>query len=372
MPSTIAVAEVHRLLEEKADVALIDVREPFQRAAGRIAQAHWIPRSSLELEIESKARREQQVVVFCQSGSQSLLAAETLAKMGYRRVASMAGGFDRRIAEDLPTEGGHLLTGEQRERYRRHLVLPQIGEEGQRRLLDARVAIAGVGGLGSPVALYLAAAGVGTLGLIDSDVVDISNLQRQVLHGTDRLGVPKTESGRRALAALDPAIKVVAIQERLGRDNVLELLKGYDLVVNACDNFATRYLLNDACVMLGKPNVDGAVFRFEGQVDRCTSRSRARVTGACSPAAASRARPSCAEAGVLGVLPGVIGLLQANEAIKLLLGIGEPLVGRLLTFDALKAEFHALKVRRDPRCPVCGDGATPTLGEYAEGCAAPK
>jgi sulfur-carrier protein adenylyltransferase/sulfurtransferase len=361
--------EVHGLLTAHAPVKLIDVREADEYAGGRLPGALHIPRGFLELRIEERAARDEQLVLYCAGGTRSALAAATLQHMGYTRVASLAGGFNRWSDAHLPVEKPRVLTPAQKERYRRHLTLPEVGEQGQAKLLDARVLLLGAGGLGSPAALYLAAAGVGTLGLIDADVVDVSNLQRQVLHTHARAGLPKVDSARVALEALNPEVKVVPVRERLTSDNALRLLEGYDLVLDGGDNFPTRYLLNDACVLLGLPNVHGSVFRFEGQVTTFVPGQ-----GPCyrclypTPPPAELA-PSCAEAGVLGVLPGLIGLLQANEALKLLLGVGEPLIGRLLTFDALGTRVQELKLRRDPRCPVCAPGAKVELIDYEHFCA---
>jgi molybdopterin/thiamine biosynthesis adenylyltransferase len=288
--------------------------------------------------------------------------------MGYARVASMAGGYGRWSDLGYPVERPRVMRAEQKERYRRHLAIPEVGEAGQAKLLGAKVLLVGAGGLGSPAALYLAAAGVGTLGLVDSDVVDLSNLQRQVLHSTRTLGMPKTESAAAALRDLNPDVKVVPFQERLTRENALRILTGWDVIVDGGDNFPTRYLVNDASLLLRVPVVHGSVYRFEGQVTvfwpghgpcyRC-------LYPAPPP---PELAPSCAEAGVLGILPGVIGLLQATEAVKLILGIGTPLAGRLLAFDALAGAFQELRLRRDPACPVCRDGASIELIDYEAFC----
>lgn len=364
----VSIEEVKRLLEERASVKLIDVREGDEYAGGRLPNAVHIPRGYLELRIEEKAGRDEELILYCAGGTRSALAARTLQQMGYTRVASLAGGYNRWSDAAYPVEKPVVLTPAQKERYRRHLILPEVGEEGQAKLLSSKVLLLGAGGLGSPAALYLAAAGVGTLGIIDSDVVDLSNLQRQVIHTVEHAGKPKVESARAAIAALNPDVKVVPFGERLTSDNVLRILEGFDLVLDGGDNFPTRYLLNDACVMLGKPNIHGSIFRFEGQVTtfipgqgpcyRC-------LYPAPPPAEFS---PSCAEAGVLGVLPGIIGLLQSNEALKLLLGKGQSLAGRLLTFDALGTHFQELKLRRDPKCPVCAPGAKVELIDYEQFC----
>lgn len=364
----VSVSDVKRLLDEHSPVKLIDVREGEEFAGGKIPGAMSIPRGYLELRIEEKAKRDEPLVLYCAGGTRSALAAKTLREMGYQNVSSMAGGYNRWSDSGFPVEKPFVLTNEQKERYRRHLVIPEVGEEGQAKLLRSKVLLMGAGGLGSPAALYLAAAGVGTLGVVDMDVVDLSNLQRQVIHTQDRAGKPKTESARMTIQALNPDVKVVPFQERLTSENVLRVLEGFDMVIDGGDNFPTRYLLNDACVVLNKPNIHGSIYRFEGQVTTFIPHQ-----GPCyrclypMPPPAEMA-PSCAEAGVLGVLPGIIGLLQANEALKLILGVGEPLVGRLLTFDALETRFSELKLRRDPSCPVCADGAKVEFIDYEQFC----
>src|SRR5215468_9386310 len=365
----VSVADVKRNLDERSPVRLIDVRESEEFAAGKIPGAVSIPRGFLELRIEEKAKRDELLILYCAGGTRSALAAKTLREMGYENVASMAGGYNRWSDSGFPVEKPFVLTAEQKERYRRHLVIPEVGEEGQAKLLKSKVLLMGAGGLGSPAALYLAAAGVGTLGIVDMDVVDLSNLQRQVIHTNDRAGQPKTESARETIQALNPDVKVVPFQERLTSHNVERILQQFDLVIDGGDNFPTRYLLNDACVVLNKPNIHGSIYRFEGQVTTFVPGQ-----GPCyrclypQPPPADMA-PSCAEAGVLGVLPGIIGLFQANEALKLLLGAGEPLIGRLLTFDALGTRFSELKLRRDPQCPVCSDGAKVEFIDYEQFCA---
>jgi len=364
----VSVADVKRNLDERSPVRLIDVRESEEFAAGKIPGAVSIPRGFLELRIEEKAKRDELLILYCAGGTRSALAAKTLREMGYENVASMAGGYNRWSDSGFPVEKPFVLTAEQKERYRRHLVIPEVGEEGQAKLLKSKVLLMGAGGLGSPAALYLAAAGVGTLGVVDMDVVDLSNLQRQVIHTQDRSGKPKTESARMSIQALNPDVKVIPFQERLTSQNVIRVLEGFDMVLDGGDNFPTRYLLNDACVVLNKPNIHGSIYRFEGQVTTFIPRK-----GPCyrclypTPPPADMA-PSCAEAGVLGVLPGLVGLIQANEALKLILGIGEPLVGRLLTLDALETRFSELKLRRDPNCPVCADGAKVEFIDYEQFC----
>jgi molybdopterin/thiamine biosynthesis adenylyltransferase/rhodanese-related sulfurtransferase len=366
----ISADALKRLMDGGASPKLIDVRETDEVAEGRLPGALHVPRGYLELRIEEKARRDEPLVLYCAGGTRSALAARTLLAMGYQDVCSLAGGYTRWTDAALPVETPKMLTADQRARYRRHLTLPEVGEEGQAKLLDAKVLLLGAGGLGSPAALYLAAAGVGTIGLVDADVVDVSNLQRQVIHTTERAGMPKTQSAEAALRALNPDVQVKSFPERLTSDNALRILEGFDLVIDGGDNFPTRYLLNDASLITGIPCIHGSVFRFEGQVTTFVPRQ-----GPCyrclypKPPPPSLA-PSCAEAGVLGVLPGIVGLLQANEALKLILSQGTPLVGRLLTFDALETRFVELKLRRDPRCPVCADGTEVKLVDYDGFCAA--
>lgn len=366
----VPVEHVKQLLDQRRAFKLIDVREGEEYAAGRLPGALSIPRGFLELRIEEKAARDDELVLYCAGGTRSALAAKTLKDMGYLNVFSMAGGYSRWHDASYPVEKPVVLTAEQKERYRRHLAIPEVGEEGQARLLASKVLLMGVGGLGSPAALYLAAAGVGTLGIIDMDVVDLSNLQRQVIHTRERAGMPKTESALEAIRALNPDVKVLPFQERLTSQNVLRILEPFDLVLDGGDNFPTRYLLNDACVMLKKPNIHGSIYRFEGQVTAFVPGKGPCYRCLYPKPPSPEMAPSCAEAGVLGVLPGLIGLFQATEALKLLLGIGEPLVGRLLNFDALSTHFQQLKIRRDPACPVCREGAQVELIDYEQFCSA--
>lgn len=351
--------EVKAQLDGGEKVHLIDVRERDEFVEGHIEGSDFIPRGFLDLKIENAVPdKESTVLLYCAGGTRSALAARALQEIGYSDVRSMAGGFTAWKRKGYPVHIEKAMSPEQLNRYSRHLIIPEIGEKGQRKLLDAKVLMLGAGGLGSPVALYLAAAGIGKLGLIDSDVVDRSNLQRQILHTDARVGEPKVDSAEQAIKALNPDVEVVKYQEWLTSENVLEIFEGWDIVVDGGDNFATRYLVNDACVHLGIPNVHGSVFRFEGQVTTFDP-SRGGPCYRClypEPPPAELA-PSCQEAGVLGVLPGIIGLLQAIEVIKLAADIGEPLIGRLLTFDGLKTEFRTLKLRRDPECSVCGDNA---------------
>jgi molybdopterin/thiamine biosynthesis adenylyltransferase/rhodanese-related sulfurtransferase len=340
--------------EGGAPPVLIDVRERDEYEQGFIPQAQWVPRGFLELKVEDMVpERDREVILYCAGGTRSALAARSLRELGYTNVASLAGGFRAWKNAGLAFDRPRSLSPEQVKRYSRHIMLPEVGEAGQGKLLDAKVLCLGAGGLGSPSALYLAAAGVGTIGIVDDDVVDESNLQRQVLHNLERLGMPKVESARKTLQLLNPDVKVVGHQTRLTSENILEILAGYDLVVDGADNFPTRYLLNDAALKLGKPVVHASIFRFEGQLTTFLPDQ-----GPCyrclypDPPPPGMA-PSCQEAGVLGVLPGIVGCLQANEAIKLILGAGQSLSGRLLVFDALGTKFRTLKLRKDPECKVC-------------------
>jgi molybdopterin/thiamine biosynthesis adenylyltransferase/rhodanese-related sulfurtransferase len=332
----------------------LDVREPDEYTQGTVPGSVHIPRGQLETNVEGRIPdRDAELVVYCAGGTRSAFAAKTLADLGYTNVVSMAGGFNRWKDEGRSWKVPQSLTPEQRNRYQRHLLLPEVGEVGQLKLLDSKVLLLGAGGLGSPAALYLAAAGVGTIGVIDMDVVDASNLQRQVLHNMDRIGERKVDSAKKTLTALNPDVNVVTYDTRLGADNVLDIIDGYDVIVDGTDNFPTRYLVNDASLLKRIPVVYGAIFRFEGQVSVFHP-----YVGPCyrcllpEPPPAELA-PSCSEAGVLGVLPGIIGSLQAMEAIKLLLGLGDPLTGRLLAYDAMETSFRIFKVRRDPECPAC-------------------
>jgi molybdopterin/thiamine biosynthesis adenylyltransferase/rhodanese-related sulfurtransferase len=334
---------------------IVDVREPEEWGAGHIPGAVHVPKSYFESRIEGTVpNRDQHVVLYCASGNRSAWAARTLIEdLGYEHVESMTGGFTLWKDRGYEVETPRTLTAEQRERYSRHLLLPEVGPEGQQRLLDAKVLLLGAGGLGSPAALYLAAAGVGTLGIVDNDEVDLSNLQRQVIHSSERIGVPKVDSAEQTINALNPDVKVEKYPVRLGADNIVEIISGYDIVVDGLDNFPTRYLLNDASVRLRIPVVSAAILGFEGQLSVFKP-----YDGPCYrclfpvPPPAELA-PSCGANGVLGVLPGTMGLLQATEVIKLILDEGEPLIGRLLMYDALGARVTEVKVRRDPDCPIC-------------------
>ncbi|MDE1960747.1 MAG: molybdopterin-synthase adenylyltransferase MoeB [Xanthomonadaceae bacterium] len=353
------IAPTEALRRQQGGAILIDVREDDERAAGKPAGAIGVPLGELAERIQAIVpNRATSIALSCAHGQRSLYAAAVLHQLGYERLASVDGGFVRWAAEGLPVERG-ALDADAAERYSRHLLLPEVGVAGQQRLMQAHVALVGAGGLGSPAGLYLAAAGVGTLTLIDDDKVEKSNLQRQVLHADARVGLPKTESARIALNALNPGVRIETRRARLRAANVERLIRDHDVVIDGADNFPTRYLLDAACRRLRIPLVYGAVHRFTGQVSVFDARDAASPCYRClfpEPPAAADA-PNCAEAGVLGVLPGIIGLLQTNEAIKLLLGIGQSLVGRLLCFDALAASFRELKLPRDPRCPGCGAGA---------------
>ncbi len=355
--------------------AIIDVREADEHAAGAIPSAVWIPRGFLEMRIARHvADAAAPVVVYCQSGVRSLFAARSLAELGYTNVRSLAGGFTAWKRAGLPWEMPQTLRSDQETRYSRHTLLPEVGVAGQIKLLAAKVVCIGAGGLGSPSSMYLAAAGIGTLGMIDDDVVDASNLQRQILHGTDRLGTPKTESAEKTIKNLNPDVQVVQHRARLTSHNALDLLGRYDVIIDGADNFATRYLVNDCALKLGKPVIHASIFRFEGQLTVFPGSGSPCYRCLYPQPPPPEEAPSCAEGGVLGVLPGTMGVLQATEAIKLVLGLGDTLAGRLLVYDALKARFRELKLRRDPKCPTCGDGVARSqiqLVDYEQFCAGP-
>jgi molybdopterin/thiamine biosynthesis adenylyltransferase/rhodanese-related sulfurtransferase len=348
----------------------IDVRESTETADGHIPGAELIPRGFLELRIEDKVpNRDEDIVIYCAAGTRSALAAKSLKELGYENVTSMEGGFRAWKGEGYDFEVPDTLSQEQLTRYSRHLLIPEVGEKGQQKLLNSNVLMLGAGGLGSPAAFYLAAAGIGRIGIIDSDIVDRSNLQRQILHTDDSVGDPKVESAAKRLRALNPDIEIVSYNTRLNSDNILEIFEGWDIVVDGGDNFPTRYLVNDACVHLGIPNVTGSVFRFEGQVTVIKPGEGPCYRCLYPEPPPPEFAPSCQEAGVLGVLPGTIGLLQATEVIKVLLDIGKPLVGRLMMYDALDQKFRELKVRRDHNCKMCGEDAVFTgFTEYEQFC----
>jgi molybdopterin/thiamine biosynthesis adenylyltransferase/rhodanese-related sulfurtransferase len=352
------------------DAVVLDVREPDEYEQGALPDAVHIPRGTLETSVEGRIPdKSSHFVVYCAGGTRSAFAAQTMQELGYQDVASVIGGFNRWKDEGRQWSAPRSLSQEQRNRYQRHLLLPEVGETGQLKLLDAKVLLLGAGGLGSPAALYLAAAGVGTLGIIDMDVVDASNLQRQILHNTDRIGERKVDSAKKTLTLINPDVNVVTYDVRLGADNILDIIDGYDVIVDGTDNFPTRYLVNDASLLKRIPVVHGSIFRFEGQATVFNP-----YEGPCyrcmipEPPPAELA-PSCAEAGVLGVLPGIVGSIQAIEAIKVILGIGDTLQGRLLAYDALEQSFRTFKVHRDPHCPACGPDADEiVIAEYDDLC----
>jgi molybdopterin/thiamine biosynthesis adenylyltransferase/rhodanese-related sulfurtransferase len=353
----IDVAALHAQLEIGNRPTLIDVREADEHAQGIIPNAIHIPRGFLELRIEKQIfDRAAPLVLYCAGGTRSLLATRSLMELGYTNVKSLAGGFSGWKKAGLAWEQPVSLRPDQEARYSRHTMLPEVGVAGQVKLLKSKVLCIGAGGLGSPSSMYLAAAGVGTLGMIDDDTVDASNIQRQILHGMDRVGVRKVESAAKTLKNLNPDLVVNQHETRITSDNAIELIKPYDVIIDGADNFATRYLVNDVALRLGKPVVHASIFRFEGQMTVFSAHGSPCYRCLYRQPPPAEEAPSCAEAGVLGVLPGVMGVLQATEAIKLLLGLGDSLAGRLLVYDALKARFRELKLRRDPTCPTCGDG----------------
>jgi sulfur-carrier protein adenylyltransferase/sulfurtransferase len=354
----------HRI--ESGEPVVVDVREQDEWDEGHIPGAVHVPRGHLESRIERLAPdTSRPVVVYCSAGNRSAFAAKTLAELGYEDVVSLAGGFTDWKRNGFPVLLQAGLEAPQRARYSRHLLIPEVGEQGQLKLLDSKILLIGAGGLGSPASLYLAAAGVGRIGIVDADVVDESNLQRQIVHSTESLGEPKVESARRAVEALNPDVEVVAYKERLTSENIERILAdGWEVIVDGADNFPTRYLVNDASVWHDIPVVHGSIYRFEGQVTVFKPHQGPCYRCLFPTPPPPELAPSCAEGGVLGVLPGVIGSLQASEALKLALGIGEPLIGRLLLFDALAATFDEVKLRRDPECPVCGEH--PTITEYVD------
>jgi molybdopterin/thiamine biosynthesis adenylyltransferase/rhodanese-related sulfurtransferase len=367
-----AKARVKEVEAEDLDtdaVTLIDVREPYELAIGRLPGALSLPMSQFGARIREVAPGpDTPIVLYCAVGERSAVAAAALEDAGYTNVASLAGGIKRWMGLGMMTESDNRLTGPDRHRYARHIALPQVGVEGQRRLLDAKVLIVGAGGLGSPAALYLGAAGIGTIGLVDDDVVELSNLQRQILHGTTDEGTPKAASGAHRILEINPHIEVNPHEARLSAENALAILSGYDIIVDGTDNFATRYLINDASLHVGVPVVHGSVFRFEGQVAVFQPNETACYRCVFPAPPPPNLAPSCAEAGVFGVLPGVIGTLQATEVLKLILGIGEPLLGKLLTYDALSQTTHTVRLERNADCASCGLGTPPPLREEAQYC----
>jgi sulfur-carrier protein adenylyltransferase/sulfurtransferase len=368
------VASLDRELKNGAPVVL-DVREADEHAQGMIPSTTYIPRSYLELRIERTVpNRETAIVIYCGSGSRSIWAAKALRDLGYTNVRNLTGGFTAWKRAGLAWEQPISLTADQQSRYSRHVLIPEVGVKGQIALLKSKVLCIGAGGLGSPSSMYLAAAGVGRLGVIDDDVVDASNLQRQILHGTDRVGTAKVDSAEQTIKSLNPDVKVDKYRTRINSENALELMAPYDVIIDGADNFATRYLVNDCALKLGKPVVHASIFRFEGQLTVFPGNGSPCYRCLYPQPPPAEEAPSCAEAGVLGVLPGIMGVLQATEAIKLILGLGNTLAGRLLVYDALATKFRELKLRRDPKCPTCGDGVDRTaipLIDYEQFCAGP-
>jgi molybdopterin/thiamine biosynthesis adenylyltransferase/rhodanese-related sulfurtransferase len=359
-------ARARELLAADEPPLLVDIREQDEWVEGRIPGAVHVPRGHLESRIELAAPdRSAPVVLYCAAGNRSVFAAKTLEELGYENVVSLAGGFTEWKRNGFPTELPRSLDAAKRQRYSRHLLIPEVGEAGQLKLLESRILLIGAGGLGSPSSLYLAAAGVGRLGIVDDDRVDESNLQRQIAHSTETLGEWKAESAKRTINALNPDVEVITYRERLSSENIDRILAdGWDVIVDGTDNFPTRYLLNDASVWHDIPVVHGSVYRFEGQVTVFKPNEGPCYRCLFPQPPPPELAPSCAEGGVLGVLPGIVGTLQANEALKLALGIGDSLIGRLLLFDGLSTEFSEVSLRRDPNCPVCGEH--PTITEYID------
>lgn len=368
--SEVSTAEAEQL---RADGAVIlDVREADEFEQGAIPGAVFIPRGHLEGQVEGRLPdKDAKIVVQCAGGVRSAFAAKTLAELGYTDVVSMEGGFNRWKDEGREWRTPRVLTPEQRNRYQRHLLVPEVGDEGQQRLLDAKVFLLGAGGLGSPAALYLAAAGVGTIGIVDMDVVDASNLQRQIIHNVDRIGDRKVDSAKKTLTALNPDVNVITYDQRLDATNIEEIISGYDVVIDGADNFPVRYMLNDASVKLGIPVIHGSIFRFEGQVTVFDPKRGPTYRDMLPEPPPSEMAPSCAEAGVLGALPGIIGTIQAIEAMKLILGVGTPLIGRYLTFDALDMEFREYKLRIDPNNQVTWENRDQVQVVELEGLCSP-
>lgn len=371
----VTATQVQDNLKAGKPIYVVDVRERDEVMDGYIPGAELIPRGFLELNVEEDVSmdRDAEIVLYCAGGNRSALAARDLAFMGYTNVKSMIGGFKGWKDAGFAFEQGGLLSEGDMQRYSRHIILPEVGEKGQQLLLKGRVLLVGAGGLGCPAALYLAAAGVGKIGLVDADVVDNSNLQRQVLFGESDVGRPKVEAARDRLQELNSSVDVVTHYELLTSHNVFDVVDGYDIIVNGCDNFPTRYLVNDAAVMQGKPVVDGSIFRFEGQVTVYMPGDGPCYRCLYPEPPPPGEVPSCAEGGVLGVLPGIVGVMQATEVVKLILGEGKPLVGRVLLYDAMEMKFRELKLRHDTSCPVCGDAPSITeLIDYQQFCGLPS
>ena len=366
----VTIDEVKAHMENGVRPTLLDVREREEYREGHLEGSVPLPRGFLEMRVEETVPdKSTPIVAYCAGGVRSLIAARTLKEMGYENVTSMSGGYTAWKNAGYKWVADRQFTPDQITRYARHFTLPEVGEQGQAKLLDAKVLCVGAGGLGSPVALYLAAAGVGTIGIADHDTVDMSNLQRQILHTNDRVGMPKVQSAQMTLNALNPDVNVVQFQERLSSDNVMRIIDDFDIVVNGCDNFPTRYLINDACIMAKKILVDGSIFQFEGQVTVVDPNEGPCYRCLFPEPPPPGAAPSCAEAGVLGVLPGLVGCMQALEAIKVILGAGRPLVGRMMQFDTLSAEIRVFTLRNDPNCLVCSENPKITeLIDYEEFC----
>ena len=362
--------EVRQRMSNGGGYRLIDVREKEEYREGHLPGSVSVPRGFLDMRIEEVvADKDAPVILYCAGGTRSQLAGRTVRELGYTNVVSMSGGYGAWKGAGHPWEADKQFTPDQLNRYSRHFLLPEVGEAGQAKLLDAKVLCIGAGGLGSPTAFYLAAAGVGTIGIVDMDVVDVSNLQRQILHTNDRVGMPKVESAQKTLNALNPDIKVIGYQERVTSENIMELIRDYDVIVDGCDNFPTRYLVNDACFIANKPNVHGSIFQFEGQATVFYPHKGPCYRCLFPEPPPPGAAPSCQEAGVLGVLPGLVGCVQALETMKLILGAGKPLIGRMIYFDTLSMELRIHKLRKDPSCPLCGEQPTITgLIDYEEFC----
>jgi adenylyltransferase/sulfurtransferase len=362
--------EVRQRTSNGGGYTVLDVREKEEYREGHLPGSVSVPRGFLDMRIEETVPdKTAPIILYCAGGTRSLLAGRTLHELGYTNLVSMQGGFSAWKNAGLPWQADRQFTPDQLNRYSRHFLLPEVGEAGQAKLLDAKVLCIGAGGLGSPAAFYLAAAGVGTIGIVDMDVVDVSNLQRQILHTNDRVGMPKVESAKKTINALNPDIKVIGYQERVSSENIMELISGYDVIVDGCDNFPTRYLVNDACFIAKKPNVHGSIFQFEGQATVFYPEKGPCYRCLFPEPPPPGAAPSCQEAGVLGVLPGLVGCVQALETMKLILGVGKPLIGRMIYFDTLSMELRMHKLRKDPSCPLCGERPTVTeLIDYEEFC----
>lgn len=367
-----SIDQVKDEIDKGSGRLLLDVREKEEYREGHLAGSLSIPRGFLEIQVEGKIPdKSTPIIAYCAGGTRSLLAAMNLRELGYENITSMTGGYSAWKGAGYPWVQDRQFTPDQLGRYSRHFLLPEVGEAGQAKLLDAKVLCIGAGGLGSPVAFYLAAAGVGTIGIVDHDTVDASNLQRQILHTNDRVGMPKVESAKMTLNALNPDVKVVGYRERISSENIMRIIadQDYDVIVDGCDNFPTRYLVNDACVLTGKPNVHGSIFQFEGQASVFYPHRGPCYRCLFPEPPPPGAAPSCAEAGVLGVLPGLVGCVQALETIKVILGIGKPLIGRMVYFDTLGMELRIHRLRKDPECPICGENPTiKELIDYEEFC----